>query len=176
MIKVMKLPALAVLTAVMFLVSACGFRPLYGEHSPGVSAGSELASIQLRTLNNRIDYLVRTNLIEKLQLSNAEGLPKYELALNLESDREGAAIEPDTTITRFNYTLRAKYDLIDLASRKTIYQGASRSIAAYNVVDDQFATLAARRNAQERTALDISDDIKLKLAIFFDRQENATTP
>lgn len=59
---------------------------------------------------------------------------------------------------------------MDIRTGNTVHEGQSRSIASYNVVDSQFATLSAQRDAEERAAVELSEDIKLRLAIFFDRQ------
>ncbi len=152
------------------LLTGCGFRPLYGESAPGISSAAEMKRIRLDTRNDRVDYLVRTNLLRALQIEQAAGEPLYKLRVRLRERREGVAVERDTSITRFNYRLTASFDLIDLETNETLFTGRDRSVAAYNVVDNQFATLSAQRQSEERAALDISDQIKLRLAIYFDQR------
>ncbi|MGF1453896.1 MAG: LPS assembly lipoprotein LptE [Alphaproteobacteria bacterium] len=156
----------------VLLIAACGFRPLYGETASGASGAAELARIQLNTRNDRADALVRGHLRDLMATGSTGAPPKYELVVRIDERAEPVAIEADTTITRFNLRLSARIQLKDLATGAVIHTDAARSITAYNVVDSQFATLAAERNAEDRAALDLAEDIKLRLALFFDRQIN----
>lgn len=152
-------------------LSACGFQPLYGERAGGIRTDAELAQIHVVPVDNgRTGHDVYNALIDRLS-PNGEPLdPDYQLYLDLAEEREGVAIERDASITRYNYLLLARYRLVDARSGNTVHEGQSRSIASYNVVDSQFATLMAQRDAEERAATELSEDIKLRLAIFFDRQ------
>ena len=109
-------------------------------------------------------------LIDRLSPYGEPTDPDYQLRIDLREEREGVAIERDASITRYNYRLQARYSLFDVRTGNVVHEGRSRSIASYNVVDSQFATLIARRDAEERAATELSEDIKLRLAIFFDRQ------
>lgn len=150
--------------------SACGFRPLYGEYATKESTSVDLARIQLKTNNNRVDYFVRERLLELLQTGTTGEPALFQLNLTVDERLEGVAIEEDTSVTRFNLTLFARFDLIDLDSGAVVHQGTSRAITSYNVVDNQFSTVVAQRKAQERAGRDLADDLKLRLAVVFDRQ------
>lgn len=157
--------------AVAVTLGACGFQPLYGERAGGVRTDVELAQIQVVPLDDgRTGHDVYNALIDRLSPNGEPIDPDYQLRVNLRERREGVAIERDASITRYNYRLNARYSLIDVRSGNVIHEGESRSIASYNVVDSQFATLIAQRDAEERAATELSEDIKLRLAIFFDRQ------
>jgi len=152
-------------------LGACGFQPLYGEHADGGRTDAELAQIQVMEMAlGRTGHDVYNALIDRLSPNGEPSEPDYQLSIDLRETREGVAIERDASITRYNYLLTARYRLIDTRSGNVIHEGQSRSIASYNVVDSQFATLTARRDAEERAATELSEDIKLRLAIFFDRQ------
>ena len=81
------------------------------------------------------------------------------------------AIRKDETVTRFNLTLRARFRLIDRRTRQPIFEGATQSIAAYNVAESTFATLIAEQDAEARTAREVSEEIRNQLSIFFRRRE-----
>jgi len=98
------------------------------------------------------------------------GYPQYRLDIALKEFREGVAIQEDASITRYNYQLSGSYRLFDLGTGKVIYQGEARSVAAYNVAESPFATLSAERDAANRTALDLSGQMELALALFFERR------
>ena len=162
---------LGVAAGLAVTLAACGFQPLYGERSDGVRTDAELANIQVTPIDDgRTGFDVYNALIDRLSPNGEPSSPDYELRINLRERREGVAIERDASITRYNYQLLARYSLVDIRSGNVVHEGRSRSIASYNVVDSQFATLMARRDAEERAATELSEDIKLRLAIFFDRQ------
>ena len=56
---------------------------------------------------------------------------------------------------------------MDLSQGKMVLNGNSRAFSAYNVVDSEFATVTARRDAEFRAARNIAEDMKLQLALFF---------
>lgn len=163
-----KLVGVAVVAA---MLGACGFQPLYGEHPGGARTDTELAQVQVVAIDNgRTGHDVYNALIDRLSPNGEPTSPDYQLRVDLRERREGVAIERDASITRYNYQLLAHYSLVDMRSGNVIHEGDSRSIASYNVVDSQFSTLMAQRDAEERAATELSEDIKLRLAIFFDRQ------
>ncbi len=152
-------------------LSACGFTPLYGEREGGVRTDAELQQIQVIPIeSSRTGHDIYNALIDRLSPYGEPDDPDYQLRIRLNERREGVAIERDASITRYNYRLLAEYSLLDVRTGNVIHEGRSRSIASYNVVESQFATLVARRDAEERAAMELSEDIKLRLAIFFDRQ------
>ncbi len=165
----LKLPVWAGMVCIALVLSGCGFRPLYGTDSAGASAADELAQIQLTTPNNRIDYLVRSHLQKVLRTGQTATPAKFDLSVRLTEQTEQVAIEEDTSITRFKLRLFGSFELRDLSTGDILYSDTSRSITAYNVVESQFATRAALRDAEARAAQDLGDDIKLRLSLYFDR-------
>lgn len=152
-------------------LGACGFTPLYGVQPDGTRVNTELEQIQVVAIEDgRTGYDIYNALIDRLSPNGEPEAPDYQLRIRLREQREGVAIERDASITRYNLRLTANYTLVDIRTGNTVHEGQSRSIASYNVVDSQFATLTAERDAEERAAIELSEDIKLRLAIFFDRQ------
>lgn len=149
-------------------LGACGFRPLYGNGTEGARIHQSLARIDIAPIPDRVGFAVRSNLLERMTPSGTPADPQYRLLVKLTQTREGVAIERDTSITRFNLQLNARYELRDFTTNKPVYTGTSQSIAAYNVVDNQFATQSAQRDAEDRVARAVSEDITLRLAIFLD--------
>jgi hypothetical protein len=84
--------------------------------------------------------------------------------------QEGLAIQENTQITRYNYTLTARYELRDAVSNEVLDKGTARAIAAYNVVDSQFGTQSAERDAQERAAREVGEDIRLRIGLYFENR------
>lgn len=145
------------------LLAGCGFRPLYGT---GEGTTLALKAIKVAEIPGRAGFALRNALIRELRIDGAEA-PKQELRIALRESEEGLAIQRDDTITRYNYRLVAAYQLVSLADDAVLTEGQAEGIAAYNVVDSQFATLIARRDVESRAARDIATDIRLRLSMFF---------
>lgn len=158
---------IVVLAGMWLLISACGFQPLYSQSGAGPAVQAELAAIAVDVKDSRLERLVYSSLLDELTPLGAPAVPAYHLEVSLEAIRTGVGFEEDDSVTRFNFQLIGTWRLIDADSRKVLFQSASRSIAAYNVVTSQFATLTAEKDAEERAAVDLSRDIRLQLSLHF---------
>jgi LPS-assembly lipoprotein len=155
--------ALASLAAVA--LSACGFRPLYATDTTVGGMSQYYAQVFVEPSNQLMDTLTPA------------GTPQsaaYRLSIKLEAAKEGLAIQEDTRITRYNYNLIAKYELKDAVTGEVLDKGTTRAIAAYNVVESQFATLSAERDAQERAAREVGEDIRIRLGLYFEQRFRKT--
>ncbi len=165
----------------MLALAGCGFQPLYGENtvlSDGetpVDVINELSKISIVIAvtddadgrgSGLVGFETRNQLIDLLGAQN-ESAAAYELQVSLRGFRRGLAVQSDASVTRFNYELAGRYRLVDLGQAKTVFSGNSRAFSAYNVVDSEFATVTARRDAEFRAARNIAEDMKLQLALFF---------
>ena len=147
----------------------CGFRPLYGSSPGGVGQGvtDGLASVAVIQGASRVHQVMYGDLLDRLTPYGAPAQPRYELNVRLAESREGVALERDATVTRFNLTLEAEYVLRDAQTRQALTAGNVRAIAAYNVLRSEFTNVAAARDAQERAAQVLADEIKTRLAVYF---------
>ena len=151
------------------ILSGCGFTPLYATRTASGPMSVEFAAIRIEPIPDRLGQNVRNNLIDLLNGGVEPDAPSYRLTVRLTEDREGLAIERDTSITRYNYSLVAFYELRD-AQDEIVESGTARAIAAYNVVESQFATLTAEKDAQMRAAREVAETIRLRLASGFERR------
>lgn len=162
-----RLAALVLLLA----LAACGFRPLYGDPDRGgAGTAPQLGEILVNPIPDRLGQILRNDLVDRLTPSGSPDRPRYRLSVVIATSKEGLAITKDESITRFNLRISATYVLYDAASNAEITRGISRTIAAYNVVQSQFATLAAEKDAESRAARELSEDIRTRLAVFFTRE------
>lgn len=164
----MRLLAVLVLCFGALALSGCGFRPLYGAGPGGVAAEHMFAAVELDEIGGRLGPMVYHELQDQLHpTGRAADVPaRYRLAVKLKEKREGRAIEPDASITRFDYRLSGSYQLVKIDGGKVVHAGAVSSSTAYNVVESQFATLSARQDAEQRAARGVSEEIRLRVAIF----------
>ena len=144
------------------LLAACGFQPMYGGRM-----APQMAAIYVEPIADRSGYELRNSLID---LFDAGGRTQktYRLAITLQEDQKGVALQNDATITRYNNTLEASYVLSD-AKGTVLTQGAEKELSAYNVAQSPYATLVAEQDANKRAAQDIAERIRLSLGAWFRR-------
>ena len=155
--------------AAIWSLTACGFQPLYGGVT-GEIRSLELSQISVSPITVSPGNDLRNSLIDRLTPNGEPVYPQYRLDIALSESREGVAIQEDASVTRYNYQLTARYELFDLGLGETIHRGSARSIAAYNVAESEFATLSAERDAAQRVAEDLGNQIELRLALFFEQR------
>ena len=102
----------AAVIAACLLLAGCGFHPMYG-----TALAPEMSSIFVEQIAERDGYELRTALIDLLNSDGREGGKKYRLKIVLSEASQGIALQNDATITRYNNTLSAKYELTDAGGR-----------------------------------------------------------
>jgi LPS-assembly lipoprotein len=165
-------PAGAVKVAALLatlVLSACGFRPLYGAgpDQPQSYVVRELGAIQVGLGPDRVDQVVYGNLLDRLTPYGVPQEPRYRLALQLNESKQGVALERDATVSRFNLALEVGFTLQDAVTGESLFSGGVRAVAAYNVLRSEFANVIAERDARDRAARDIADEIKTRLSVYF---------
>jgi LPS-assembly lipoprotein len=162
-------------------LAACGFHPLYGRigNSPGAQAIFASVYVPPIELENA-GYELRNDLIDLLQAKDRPDGAAYDLKVVLIERNQPIAIQneqvgtlKEVEITRYNYTLVANYVLVERKTQKVLTKGTESSLSAYDVVTSPYATLVAQKDAQARTAQDIAQQLRQRLAIYFVQQPRA---
>ncbi|MEQ8967606.1 MAG: LPS assembly lipoprotein LptE [Azospirillaceae bacterium] len=156
------------------LLSACGFRPLYGE---GSAAGGDvveaLGRIDVAPIREREGQMMRALLLRRLNPSGRPADPDYELRVSLSESTEDLGIRRDDTATRANLTLRARIELRDIEADEVVLARSLDTVTSYNILDDLYATLAVERDARERAIQSLSETIRTQVALYFARAGTA---
>ncbi|MFN4283643.1 MAG: LPS assembly lipoprotein LptE [Alphaproteobacteria bacterium] len=160
------------LLAAGLALAGCGFRPLYGERSAASVSAPELAAIQIDLIPNREGQLVRNALLDKMQPRGPAARPLYRLTVGISIGRESFGLRTDDTATRSSMTMSASYILTDLASGKPLLNANSRAVSSYNILDSDFATVISENDAIRRTANEVSEEIKTRVAIFLSSRKS----
>ena len=149
-------------------LAACGFHPLYGtEGELPANIAAELAGIRIATLEGRVGQVLRNDLLDRVTPLGEPAAPNYLLTIALTESKEGLAIQRDATVTRFNLTLSANYVLRHPVTGVPRVSGTVRATASYNVVRSDFANVIAERDAEDRAARVLADELKTRLAVEF---------
>ncbi len=150
-------------------IGACGFRPLYDQR-PAAAVPAVLAAVQVDVIADRDGQKLHNFLLDRLNPKGPAANPLYGLRVILTTDRPTLALRRDETATRVNLTLTANYALRDLRTAKVLFEGRSRATNSYNILQSEFATLASLDDATTQAARELSDEIKIRLAIFLSQQ------
>jgi LPS-assembly lipoprotein len=87
----------------------------------------------------------------------------------------GVSLSRDNTTSRTSITTTARYSLVDSASGRALFSATSRATDAYDVLVSDYATLVSRDDAVNRALREVSDDIRTRLAVYFqDRKVKAS--
>src|SRR5438270_12736751 len=172
---VARLIAVAALAA---LTAGC-FQPMYAEHSDGTPGLREkLMGIELPPIDKpnasrdaRLGVEIRNALAFKLY-GNATGMPPtHRLVIRFTTTRSSLMVDPATALpTSENYGIDAQYNLIEIVSNKSVMTGTTFSRVSYDMPGQQmqrFARQRAYRDAEDRAAQEIADNIQTRLASYF---------
>ncbi|HEX7872043.1 MAG TPA: LPS assembly lipoprotein LptE [Sphingobium sp.] len=152
-------------------LSGCGLTPLYEGGRDSVAA-QRLAGVEVAPIPEKGGWLVRNALTERLH-AMAGGTPKYRLTVTLDDRIDGLGVRNNNTITRERRTLRARYQLRDLAATTDaapMIDDVVSGDVGIDTTSSEYATVAAEDTALERLAGQIADRIIARIAIDAKRQ------
>lgn len=143
----------------------CGLHPMYAGGGSGQVAQG-LAAVEVPPIAGKAGWLMRNALVDQLGargIGNAKA--RYRLDVRLDDKLEGLGLLSDDTIGRERRTLRARYQLVDLASGDILLDATDGSDAGIDVVSSEYATIAAENTALENLAKVVADRIVTRLAL-----------
>jgi LPS-assembly lipoprotein len=158
------------------VLSACGFHPLYGSTMAGPGVADTLSVVYVEPIADRVGYQLRNDLLDLFNATGRAEDAAYRLKLSLNEEEQAVALQTNTNITRYNYTLRAHYELIPKGSTEAATKGELTTLTAYNVAAAPYlyATVTAERDAKERAASDLAERIRIAVAVYLRGQADKT--
>jgi LPS-assembly lipoprotein len=159
--------------AALFALSACGLQPMYagGSRAP-VPQG--LAAIEIPAIEGRGGWLVRNALEARLGVAG-QAAPRYRLDVRLDDSLEALGVLNDDTVSRERRILRARYQLVDIATGAIMLDATAGSDAGIDVVSSEYATIAAEQKALENLAVEVADRMVTQIGLTL-RSEAARKP
>jgi LPS-assembly lipoprotein len=171
---VARLLAVAALAA---MTAGC-FHPMYAEHTDGTPGlreklmGVDLPPIAKANASReaRVGVEVRNALAFKLY-GTATGMPPtHRLEIRFASSKTSLIVDPNTGLpSSENYGLDAQYNLIEVVSGKSVMTGTTFARVSYDMPGSyqRFSRNRAVRDAEDRAANEIAENITTRLASFF---------
>ncbi|WP_086607025.1 LPS assembly lipoprotein LptE [Erythrobacter donghaensis] len=144
-------------------LTACGLQPMYAGGASGASAQG-IAAVEVPAIAGRGGWLVKNALDARLGVAG-QTTPQYRLDVRLDDSLEALGVLNDDTISRERRILRARYQLIDLATNAVLLDATAGSDAGIDVVSSEYATIAAEQKALENLAVDVADRIATQVAV-----------
>lgn len=160
---------LALGLAAAVALSGCQLRPLYAGGSSGTVA-TTLSSVSVSPIPGQVGWLVYNKVKDRLAASGTAGT-RYRLNIELDDDIVGLGIRGDRAVTRERRSLRARYQLTDIATGTVVLDATAGSDAGIDVVSSEYATVAAEQTAAERLSEAVADQIVTRLGLFASRSQ-----
>jgi LPS-assembly lipoprotein len=153
-----------VLLALVLALNGCALRPLYGGSDS--TARALLSGVEVAPIAGQNGWLIANALRDRLAATGG-GTPTYRLDVTLDDQIIGLGIRrSDDSVTRERRTLRARYQLVNLATGAVLLDATAGSDAGIDVVNSDYATIAAEQSALERLSGIVADQIVARVALY----------
>ncbi|RMC35591.1 LPS assembly lipoprotein LptE [Paracoccus alkanivorans] len=140
----------------LLALAACGLTPVYG---PGGAGDRLFGKIRPRDPKTYEDFAFNRRLAERL---GPDGQALYDLDYLVSIGVVPQAITPDEVTTRYSLNGTADFSLRD-SSGKVFASGRVSSFTSYSTTGTTIATLSAERDARERLARMLADQVVTRL-------------
>lgn len=162
------------------LLAGCQVRPLYGslDTSSGVSGpgvADELAAISIDPISGYSRSTAARELFNELTFRFERGTTspskryRLKVLINVVNSEVGVQQLADVPAA-YSTTLNATFVLSSLTEDRTILTGKSFATASYDFSNQRFANSRARRDAEERVAKSVAEDLQARIAGYFASQ------
>jgi len=168
--------------AVAAAMTAGCFQPLYGEHAAGPgtvnpNVRDAFATVEVDqigaangTPEARIGVELRNNVIWELTGGAGAGTPAYRLAVRMNLQKTAVIVDIATGRTEAEIVgINATYTLTEIGTKKVVVNSQTFARVSSDVpgLQQRFAHQRAQRDAEDRAAKVIADQIRSRLASYF---------
>ena len=158
----------------LLLISACGFKPMYGQNSEsGAGLAQVMANIKIDQIRNasgrqeRLSQLLQNNLNERISPLSSDGsVSSYILKADYNLQEAGYGIREDETVTLQNLKLSVDFALVDVDTDQSIMDGTARAIVTYDLVRSDYSNKIARETSLERLSEEVANQIITRIGTY----------
>jgi len=159
----------AVLLLACLTLPGCGLHPLYGGGASSPIAAT-LRSVEVAPIAGQSGWFMHNKLVDRLGESGS-GAAQYRLDVTLDDNITSFGIRGDRAATRERRTLRARYQLVSIATGTVVLDATAGSDAGIDIVSSEYATVAAEQTALEQLSDTVADQIVARLSIYAARMQ-----
>ncbi len=145
---------------------AGGFQPLYGSLGNGQGLGDKMAQVDISLIPGRNGQRIRNELIFKAYGGGNGQTPRYRLEVAIKETSTSTLVLRDGNSAGQIFQIDAKFQLIDIATKKILLEGNSQSRATSERFANVYSNVRSGDDAQERAAKTIATDLKARIAGF----------
>ena len=161
----------AILVAAALVVAGCQVRPLYldaasqGPRSPQ----PELMAISVDPPRNRTEQVMTNELSFLFRGDGSQPAdPLYRLRFVIDTSDDQLAVELEEDLpAAILVTLNATFILSEIATERTLLTGAAKTTSSYDFSSQRFANVRAEKDARERAARSMAENIASRVAAYF---------
>lgn len=171
--RVVRSMALASVVVAGSLAGGCQIRPLYGTTSGELGATSavagELAAIDVESTGTDVQGRTLYNeLVFNFERGAGSPDKRYNLKILHDTSTASVAVEQFSDVpSAYTITMNASFVLSDLDTGETLMTGKAFQSASFDFSSQRFANLRASRDAEERVAKALADDITGRVSGYF---------
>ncbi len=136
-------------------LGACNFTPVYG---PGGSGRVIRNQIRVAAPDTRLEFELVARLEDRLGIGSA-----YDLSYALDTSQRNIAIDEAENIDRINVVGSLAFTVTEAATGRVVETGDVSSFTAYATTASPVATASARRDAEDRLAVVLADQLVSRL-------------
>jgi LPS-assembly lipoprotein len=153
------------------LATGCGdsgFRPLYASSALiGSDVNEKLAKMEIAPIPGRVGQRLRNELIfQSTGGGNEAWQPAYRLEIIVTESISATLVQIDGNSSGSVYNLDAAFRLVRLDDKTVALQGTSYGRSAFQRFDSVFSNVRARKEAEDRAAQTVAEDMKSRLAAY----------
>lgn len=154
------------------VLAGCGFRPLYGS-GDGADVVPEFSQIAIAQPDDRGEQLLRNRLLDILTPKGSPDRPRYMLTYRITESVGSVFVTRTEEITRSNLVFTVSAALHDYENGRAIFSTSASSQASFNQTTNDYANLITERDARDRAMRDAAEQLRIRLANYFDRWRHA---
>jgi LPS-assembly lipoprotein len=115
--------------------------------------------------DSRAAQLLQNYLKDRLNPRGARKDTLYHLAIEMQQRFRSAASQGDGVTTREDLIMSAKYRLND-AKGQPVLNDVAQIVTSYDIILEPYNDTTTRRDAQQRAAQEVAEQIQTRLAVF----------
>ena len=149
-------------------LSGCNVRPMYGSFSGANTVIEDLEQIEVAAATDRLGQQIRNELVYGFSSTVEPAAPRYRLEMTINRSVGRVGIKQVTgTPTSSVLTVTASFALLDISTGEKLTSGNSFANVSFDYSNQRFANVRAERDAEDRAAVVIAQDIRTRVAAYF---------
>lgn len=136
-------------------LAACNFTPVYG---PGGSGEIIRNQIRVAEPETRLEFELVARLEDRLGTGSS-----YTLDYDIEGSTRDLAIDEDEVINRINLVGTLTFTVREAGTGTSVQTGEVSTFTSYATTESPVATESARRDAEDRLAVALADQLVTRL-------------